>query len=260
MFEGHALCLALVAVDVGARALRFREALRALGHALPLRRAIALSLAADAASAVTPFRLGGDVARVVGLERAGVPRWRAVAALVAESLHTWPVVLLCGALLAWLYGGAWWTALRSARLSAAAALLGTAIVVAIVVVLWRRRPPGRALLMLPLSAVALGARLAILPVLVWSWSAHVPSGPSWLASFALVHGPLLLPTPSGAGAVDLGLLAAVPSGGNAAVLLVFWRIYTSGLGAVAGAVVLIERRLRARVALSRARALRSTLV
>ena len=57
-----------------------------------------------------------------------------------------------------------------------------------------------------------------------------------LGSFALLYSQLVLPTPSGAGAVELGFLggAAGDLGQNEGWLLLAWRFYTNGLGLFLG--------------------------
>jgi uncharacterized membrane protein YbhN (UPF0104 family) len=57
-----------------------------------------------------------------------------------------------------------------------------------------------------------------------------------LGSFALLYSQLVLPTPSGAGAVELGFLggAAGDMGEHQGWLLLAWRFYTNGIGVVIG--------------------------
>jgi uncharacterized membrane protein YbhN (UPF0104 family) len=61
-------------------------------------------------------------------------------------------------------------------------------------------------------------------------------GPMVLGSFALLYTQLILPTPSGAGAVELGFLggAAGDLGSRAGWLLLAWRFYTNGVGVALG--------------------------
>jgi uncharacterized membrane protein YbhN (UPF0104 family) len=57
-------------------------------------------------------------------------------------------------------------------------------------------------------------------------------------SFLLLYGQLLLPFPSGIGAVDAGLLAGAQHSGGALSLLLLWRLYTSAVGLVLGLAAL----------------------
>src|SRR4029077_6657297 len=80
-----------------------------------------------------------------------------------------------------------------------------------------------------LSLLSLGARLAILPILTRTAVSPPPFGAVTLSSFSLLYGQVLLPTPSGAGAVELGFLAggAGIAGAAATRLLLAWRFYTA---------------------------------
>jgi uncharacterized membrane protein YbhN (UPF0104 family) len=252
--EAHLLCCALVATDALARTVRLSLVVGALGHALPFARAVVIVLTGDAASAVTPYRAGGDIVRVAGLERAGVPRAGAVLAILSESVQTWPVIAGGGAVLLWLYGGGAWAA-ALAGLAAFAQRLGAwlAVVPPIIAALaWlaprvvrrfaRRGPPldprGTPLSIvaatLPLTAAAILARVLILPVLVSTLAAPPPLGPSVLGSFAMIHAQSLLPLPAGAGAVEAGFLAGFRRT-DAARVLVYWRLYTTASGLALGA-------------------------
>lgn len=257
--EAHLLCGALVAVDVVARAARMRLVLQTLGHRVSPRRLVAVALVGDAASSLTPFRAGGDVARAAALRRAGVPSSRLVLALAAEAVQTWSVILGGGAALVWLYGGAAWASFAGGlaelghRISPAMIALVVLVSGALGAVLLRRlrslptrarargaatrRPPMLPLLVtLPLTVVSIGARVLILPVLASTASGSLSFGAAALASFALLHSQMILPAPAGAGAVDLGFLAGV-SGAEAGLLLVWWRLYTAGIGVAIGSAL-----------------------
>jgi uncharacterized membrane protein YbhN (UPF0104 family) len=106
--EAHLLCAGLVAVDLAARTARMRLLLQAFGSRVSSRRLLASALVGDAAAALTPFRAGGDVARVAAMRRAGVSVSRIVLALAAEAVQTWAVIAGGGAVLFWLYGGQAW--------------------------------------------------------------------------------------------------------------------------------------------------------
>jgi uncharacterized membrane protein YbhN (UPF0104 family) len=90
-----------------------------------------------------------------------------------------------------------------------------------------------------MSLVNLATRVAILPVLALTLPSPPPMGPLVLGSFALLYSQLVLPTPSGAGAVELGFLggAAGDFGAGEGWLLLAWRIYTNGIGVLLGVVL-----------------------
>jgi uncharacterized membrane protein YbhN (UPF0104 family) len=73
-------------------------------------------------------------------------------------------------------------------------------------------------------------------VLALTLTSPPPMGPMILGSFALLYSQLVLPTPSGAGAVELGFLggAAGDLGESQGWLLLAWRFYTNGVGVVLG--------------------------
>jgi uncharacterized membrane protein YbhN (UPF0104 family) len=87
-----------------------------------------------------------------------------------------------------------------------------------------------------MTALSLATRVAILPVLALTLPDPPPLGPMILGSFALLYSQLLLPTPSGAGAVELGFLggAAGDLGEHQGWLLLAWRFYTNGVGVLLG--------------------------
>jgi uncharacterized membrane protein YbhN (UPF0104 family) len=190
-----------------------------------------------------------------------VPLRQAAFAIASETVQTWPVILSAGLALAALFGRAWWgtfaaglgAVLAHAQLALPLGVLSMVVAGGLGAYAWRRvarlrvrepQPSQRArlrvaprqiLVTAPLTLAAVGARVLILPVLALAFGATPPFGQTLLGSFALVHGQLLLPSPAGAGAVDLGVLAQTHGGQGTGALLVLWRVYTTGLGLVLGA-------------------------
>ena len=58
--QAHLICIALVVVDLVTRAWRFQWILRGMRFKVPFMEVLALNTVGDAASAVTPLRLGGE--------------------------------------------------------------------------------------------------------------------------------------------------------------------------------------------------------
>src|SRR5674476_1399022 len=58
----------------------------------------------------------------------------------------------------------------------------------------------------PLTLLGLAARVAILPVLALTLPFPPPIGPLTFGSFALLYAQILVPTPSGAGVIDMGFV------------------------------------------------------
>jgi uncharacterized membrane protein YbhN (UPF0104 family) len=260
--EAHLICVGLVAADLIARAWRIQWIIQGLGYPLSLKDAFVLNAFGDAACALTPLRIGGEPARLAGMLRSRVPATAAFVGISLEVLAAWPVIILAAAWLGWEYAPAWWSS-AGPRLEAAAEHAWPWVVGVFLIsvlswryargvtspvarhlrrpvkrarVYWRRMPWWPLVVSLPLSLVNLGTRVAILPVLALPLPHPPATGPMLLGSFALLYSQLLLPTPSGAGAVELGFLggAAGDLGEHQGWLLLAWRWYTNGVGVVLG--------------------------
>lgn len=258
----HLAALALFGADVVIRAIRIRLL---VPGALSLRQAITVNAYGDAASAVTPGRFGGDPARFFGFRRAGIAAPPVLAGLGVEALIDWGLLGVAALLLGLGYADT--AAAGAHRLLALAtgreARLLVAVVVALAVVSaaaalrYRRRLPAAVSIAAAwqharhigwrtvavaaaLTAASMAARTAILPVLVAGRPGLAP-GAVLLGSFALLYGQLALPTPAGAGGVELGFIggfAGTMTAPELAALLVTWRAYTLILGAALGALLL----------------------
>jgi uncharacterized membrane protein YbhN (UPF0104 family) len=258
----HAAALGLLLADILVRAVRIRLLLG--HHPLPLRQSIAVNALGDAASAVTPARLGGEPARLVALSRYGAPLGPGVVALGVERLVDLSLAALVGTAVVLFLGGRGFGDLDAIaqRLTTGRALpwlVGVAVAVAVSAILAvrlrhrlpvavgrslrdasaaaRALPGGRLAGAVALTVVSMAARVAILPVLLVGTGALGPVLPAAVGSFALLYAQLILPIPAGAGGVELGFIAGVsPLLGPAetAALLVTWRTYTlilpAGLG------------------------------
>jgi uncharacterized membrane protein YbhN (UPF0104 family) len=260
--EAHLICVGLVAADLIARAWRIQWIIQGLGYPLSLKDAFVLNAFGDAACALTPLRIGGEPARLAGMLRSRVPATAAFVGISLEVLAAWPVIIIAAAWLGWEYAPAWWSS-AGPRLEAAAEHAWPWVVGVFLIsvlswryargvtspvarhlrrpvkrarVYWRRMPWWPLVVSLPLSLVNLGTRVAILPVLALTLPHPPAMGPMLLGSFALLYSQLLLPTPSGAGAVELGFLggAAGDLGEHQGWLLLAWRWYTNGVGVVLG--------------------------
>jgi uncharacterized membrane protein YbhN (UPF0104 family) len=260
--QANLLCIVLVAADLLVRAWRIQWIVQGLGHRLTVKDAFILNAFGDAACALTPLRIGGEPARLAGMLRSGVPATAAFVAISLEVLAAWPVIIVAAGWLAWRYAPAWWLTAEP-RLAAAAegawpwivvVLLASAIAwryarrmtspmarqlrrpIRRAFVYWRRMPRWPLIASLPLSLINLITRVAILPVLALTLPDPPALGPMALGSFALLYSQLILPTPSGAGAVELGFLggAAGDLGDNEGWLLLAWRFYTNGVGVILG--------------------------
>lgn len=268
-FGAHAICLGLCAADYVARAWRIQLLARGVHHSLTFRDAMAVNAIGDAACSVSPLRIAGEPARLGVLLSAGLPPTASLVAITYEVLTAWPIILLCAAGLVWGFAPAWWEgAAPGLGASLREAWPWVVVVAAVTLVVWLwvrhalpaashhlRRPLRRVLvhwrqmpwpLLLataPLTMVNLVSRVAILPVLAATLPHPPPVGSLLVGSLALLYSQLILPTPSGAGAVDLGFLggAAGNLGSREGSLLFVWRFYTTGVGLIIGMLLAMAR-------------------
>lgn len=268
LLQAHLICIALFAVDLIARAGRIRWYLAGLGHPVRLREALQLNAWGDAAAGLTPMRFGGEAARLAGILRAGVPATAGFMAVGLEVLVAYPVVIAFGAAIVALYSPEWWRHAGpelASRLSLGwpwviGVLLFT-LVVGLMAWRWKRvalREPRRAVQRVrhywremawwpmvagvPTSLFNVVARTLMLPVLALSLPSHPPVGVMLVGSFILLYSQLVLPTPAGAGAVDLAFLGGMAGnlGPGDGALLVAWRFYTVGAGAGLGVALALH--------------------
>ncbi len=254
-----ALCLLLVAADLAMRALRIQLFLKGAGHPLPYREVFVLNAFGDAASVVTPLRIGGEPARLGGMLFAGVPAAAAIPLLAVEVI-SYSVVVAGGAFIAGLfYAPGWWRGVGPGILQSVKWAIPWLIAVAVLsVVLWwvvrRRRARGKAprvriawgsvrgalgwplAASVPLTLLSVACRVAVLPVLAQTLPAPPPVHVLAVSSFALIYGQLFLPTPGGAGAIELAFSsgAAGDLGGSLGTVFILWRACTTGIPVVVG--------------------------
>ncbi len=263
--EANLVCLALVAADLAARAVRIQWFLRGLGYRLRFLDALAINAVGDAACGLTPLRIGGEPSRLAMMLRSRIPATAAFVAIGYEVLAAWPVIILSAAVLILGWAPEWWASVKPNLVHAGRELGPWMLVIAVLTVLawfwvrrrapaathqlrrplrrtlvhWRRMAKWPLFASGPLTLVNVVARVAMLPVLALTLPHPPPLGPTVVGSFALLYSQLILPTPSGAGAVDLGFLAGAAGdlGGDQARLLLLWRLYTSGIGVALGLII-----------------------
>lgn len=267
--SAHAICFGLCAADYLARAWRIQLLTRGVHHSLTFPDAMAVNVIGDAACSLTPLRIGGEPARLGVMLSAGVAPTASFVAITYEVLAAWPVIILCAGALLWGFAPSWWQGAGPGLIAGIRAAWPWATVVALltlavwywarrsasaashhlrrpfkrILVHWRRMPWPLLLATAPLTLTNLASRLAILPVLAMTLPDPPPMGWLLVGSFALLYSQLLLPTPSGAGAVDLGFLggAAGNLGSREGSLLLAWRFYTTGIGLLLGVLFAVHR-------------------
>lgn len=260
--HAHLICIALLGVDFVARTWRMQWLLAGLRHPLPFSQVFVHTMLGEAASSLTPLRLGGEPARAWAMTREGVPVTVGVVGIGVELLVMTPVMIGGTALIFLLLAPDWWSSVGPTIGAGVRRrwpwVLVVAAVLAVAWLLMHRLAPAagaalrrelaaarmyiRDLPRWPLIACALltvvsaAARVAILPVLALTLPYHSPAGTVIVGSFVLLFSQLLLPTPAGVGAVELGFLggAAGEMGADETSLLFVWRFYTTVLGIVLG--------------------------
>ncbi len=266
----HLLALALLGVDCLVRAWRIQLAVWTAGAKLSFNDAFQLNLYGEAASQLTPNRLGGEPARFLGLSEAGLRPVTGIVAIGVEVACEWPVFLIAAAALVayyvpdWRYAaGHWLHRHRAAELVTVEVM--TLLVLLTVYLLqrlaragfvrhrvrrqWRvawahvRRAPRWALgAGALLTVVSVVARALILPALVWGMPDAPPFNQMFFGALALLHAPLIVPLPSGGGGLEVAFLNGFAGdfGAHQVTMLLLWRFYTALLLTVLGVYVLVR--------------------
>jgi uncharacterized membrane protein YbhN (UPF0104 family) len=267
---GHLLALALLAVDCVTRAWRIQLAVWAAGGRLGFNDALRLNLYGEAASQLTPNRLGGEPARFLGLGEAGVRAVPSIVAIGVEVAGEWPVFLLVAGALFVYYVPDWHDAARQwlGRHRAGELVLVEVVALAVLVAVyllqrlvrsgmirqrvrrqWRvawahvRRAPWWVLGAEGLlTVVSVAARALILPGLAWGMPDRPPFAQMFYGALALIHAPLVVPLPSGGGGLEVAFLEGFVGdfGTRQVTMLLLWRFYTAVLLTVLGAYLLVR--------------------
>ncbi len=267
---GHLLALALLAIDCVVRAWRIQLAVWTAGARLSFTDAFRLNLYGEAASQLTPNRLGGEPARFLGLTEAKLRPVTGIVAIGVEVACEWPVFLVAATALAAYYVPDWQDAarmwLRRHRAGELVSIEVVALLVLVTVYLlqrlaragfirhrvrrqWRvawahvRRAPRWALgAGALLTAVSIVARALILPALAWPLPHHPPFGEMFYGALALLHAPLVVPLPSGGGGLEVAFLNGFAGdfGARQLTMLLLWRFYTAMLLTALGVSALVR--------------------
>ncbi len=268
----HGACVLLVVLNLAVRTWRTQVIFFGLKHRASFADVAAANLAGDAAAALTPLRFGGLPAQIAFFQRIGTPPMVTIPVLLVESILLYPVYALLGAALALSAGLEWIELLQNAGSTATRMTQyvgGLFIVGWLIVLIARRAAPGHsrmvgrsvrdgmqlvrgmgiatALRTVPLTVVDVFTRLALLPLLASAVPNAPPPDVLAIASFAMLYGQIAMPTPGGAGIVDLGLMGGMAGdlGSDAGEIVVWWRVYTAGLH-IAAALPVVWWRLRSR--------------
>jgi uncharacterized membrane protein YbhN (UPF0104 family) len=266
------ICALLWAGDLIARGFRIQWLLRGLGQQIPFRDAFRLNAWGEAGCALTPMRVAGEPMRLLGMLRSRVPATAAFMAIAIEVLAAWPVIIALAAIGLWRFAPDWLAHARPALEQGVRERLWWVVGVVLVTIAigffaarsmrhagrGPRRSRKRMLVYgrrvswwplvagTPMTAINVLARSAMLPVLALTLPTHPPVGVMLVGSFGLLYSQLVLPTPAGAGVVELGFLAGAAGeltagdGGSATLLLLAWRFWSVGAGAMLGLLLAIR--------------------
>jgi uncharacterized membrane protein YbhN (UPF0104 family) len=252
----HGGCLGLLLLNLVVRTWRTQVIFGGLGHPVAFSDVATANLAGDAAAALTPLRVGGIPAQVAFFQRIGAPPQVTVPTLLVESILLYPVYAVLGGWLALTAGLEWFALLKTFSTTAGRVLVnlgGVFLLGWLLVLIVRRAAPTRSrmvgrslqegitltrqmgwrvpLLTVPLTVVDVLTRIALLPLLAISVPGAPPADVLAIASFAMLYGQIAMPTPGGAGIVDMGLMggAAGNLGSGAGDIVFWWRVYTVGV-------------------------------
>lgn len=260
-----------MALDCLTRAWRIQLSTWAAGGALTFRDALRLNLYGEAASTLTPNRLGGEPARFLGMTWSGVRPVTSLVGLGVEVAAEWPVFGLVAIALGIYYIPDWgdaasrWLGRNLARDLLTLELIALAVLLVIwglqrlvragtirhrVRRQWRvalahvRRAPwwvlGAGAL---LTVVSLAARALVLPALLWGNPGAPDFGVMFFGALALLHAPLVVPLPSGGGGIEVAFLSGFAGdfgAGHQVIVLLMWRFYTAVLLTILGVYLLVR--------------------
>jgi len=267
----HVLALLLIALDCITRVWRIQLATWAAGGTLSFTDALRLNLYGEAASTLTPNRLGGEPARFLGMTWSGVRPVTALVALGVEVAAEWPVFGLIVVALGVHYIPDWGErASRWLGHSLARDLLMIELVALVVLLViyglqrlvrggairhrvrrqWRvaiahvRRAPWWVLgVGALLTFVSLMARALVLPALAFGLPGAPPFGEMFFGALALLQAGLVVPLPSGGGGIEFAFLSGFAGdfpAGHGVGMLLLWRFYTTVILTVLGVYLLVR--------------------
>lgn len=273
----HALLLAVALLELGARGAKLVLSAVSLRIPMSFGTALRASAGGDFGAAITPARTGAEPARYLIMTEAGMPSANIILVIFAElflemiSLAVVALVMFLafrgagdmilgmvglvamyatfvlgvGALgfvlarrgtngppPAWaqrigLHAGRWRLVQRSLR-QLRSGIEGM-----------KHMRPGYALLALVVSLAHVALRLAILPIIVYSFGEGAQLAPLILWPIALTYGSVVMPAPAGGGFIEVAFKETLKHAIPARILgasLIWWRFYTFYLYIILGAV------------------------
>ncbi|HEY7893337.1 MAG TPA: lysylphosphatidylglycerol synthase transmembrane domain-containing protein [Gemmatimonadaceae bacterium] len=273
----HGVLLAVALLELGARGAKVRLSAASLRIPMTLGVALRASAGGDFGAAITPSRTGAEPARFLIMTEAGMSSAHIILVIYAELFLEMISLAIVAIAMFFTFrsSGAMITGMVSLVAMYAAFVLGTG---ALGFVLARRginhTPPrllarlgvhgarwerfrkvlaqlqsgiegmrdmrvGMAIIALLTSIVHILLRLAILPIIVYSFGVHAAKAPLILWPIALMYGSVVVAVPAGGGSIEVGFKEAlghvIPSTIFGASLI-WWRFYTFYLYIILGAI------------------------
>ncbi len=263
----HLVLLGIALLELGSRAAKVRLSAASLRIPMTFGTALRASAGGDFGAAITPARSGAEPARYLIMGEAGIPSASIILVIFAE-LFLEMLSLAAVALAMFLVfrgAGAMITGMVSLVGMYAAFVLGIGGLGFTLARRGTNGPPPRWVQRLGLNAghwrsiqrslrqlrtgiegmrhmragiaaLAFGAslvhialRLAVLPVIVYSFGVDAPDAPLILWPVALMYGSVVMPVPGGGGLVEVAFKGALGRAIPATVFaasLIWWRFYT----------------------------------
>lgn len=273
----HGVLLGVALAELGMRAVKVRLSAASLRIRMSFGTALRASAGGDFGAAITPSRTGAEPARYLIMSEAGMASSGIILVIFAELFLEMLSLAVVTVAMFFAFRGSGAMILGMVGLVAmyAAFVLGTG---ALGYFLARRSahgPPPRwalriglrggrwnavqrslrqlkegidgmrhmrigvALLALLASIIHIALRLAILPIIVWSFGVHPPLAPLILWPTALMYGSVVVAVPSGGGLIEVAFKEAL--GGSIpgrifGASLIWWRFYTFYIYIILGAI------------------------
>ena len=273
----HGVLLGIALLELGARGAKVRLSAASLRIPMTFGVALRASAGGDFGAAITPARTGAEPARFLIMTEAGMTSAHIILVIYAELFLEMISLAIVAIAMFFTFrdAGAIITGMASLVAMYAAFVLGTG---ALGFVLARRgmkdAPPrllarlgvhgtrwqkfrsvleqlrrgiegmkdmrfGVAGVALLVSIVHILLRLAILPIIVYSFGVHVPAAPLILWPIALTYGSVVVAVPAGGGFIEVAFKETLGHAIPAAIFgasLIWWRFYTFYLYIILGGI------------------------
>ena len=273
----HGVLLGIALLELGARGAKVRLSAASLRIPMTFGVALRASAGGDFGAAITPARTGAEPARFLIMTEAGMSSAHIILVIYAELFLEMISLAIVAIAMFFTFrdAGGIITGMASLVAMYAAFVLGTG---ALGFVLARRgmkdAPPrllarlgvhgtrwqkfrsvleqlrrgiegmkdmrfGVAGVALLVSIVHILLRLAILPIIVYSFGVHVPAAPLILWPIALTYGSVVVAVPAGGGFIEVAFKETLGHAIPAAIFgasLIWWRFYTFYLYIILGGI------------------------